>query len=109
MLNPIHTILGYSQWIVTRVVELESALVHTTAENRGSKSSFDCVCLIIMYKTSERFIISICYLVPIGAMLKVKVTKSSKATIKMKEAVQWYSTGVFASGCFLCTNRANQQ
>ena len=78
MLNPIHTIVGYSQWIVTRVIELKSALVHTTAENRRSKSSFDYVCLIIMYKTSEWFIISICYLVPIKAMLKLKRLKAAK-------------------------------
>ena len=32
-LIPIHKRLGYSQWIVTWVVELESALVYTTAQN----------------------------------------------------------------------------
>ena len=31
--HPIHTILGYSQWIVTWVIELELAPVHITTQH----------------------------------------------------------------------------
>ena len=56
-----------------------------------------------MYKKKH-----VCYSAPIRAMLKLKQLKA--ATNKTKEAVQWYSTGVFADGCFLARNyrRANQ-
>ena len=44
---------------------------------------------------------------------KVEGTESSEATNKTKEAIQWYSAGVFAGGRFLTkncqrTNRAKQ-
>ena len=36
-LDPIHTILGYSdEWIATWVIELESAPVRTTTQHAGS-------------------------------------------------------------------------
>ena len=35
VLHPIHTLLGYSQWIVTQFVELELVLVHITAQTMG--------------------------------------------------------------------------
>ena len=40
--NPCILTHGYSQWIVTRVVELKSALVHTTAQNHRPIQAQDC-------------------------------------------------------------------
>ena len=34
--QPVHTIPGYLQWIVTWVIELQSALVHTTTQHNSS-------------------------------------------------------------------------
>ena len=82
MLNFIHTILGYSQWIVTQVVvELESAVVHTTAENHGSKLIFDCARLIIMYKTSYKYLLFVSY----QSNAKVKATKAANRQTRWKK------------------------
>ena len=100
-LHPIHTIPGYSQWRVTCVVELKSALVHTTAQNYRPIGTRDSVRRIIMHKNKR----IICYSASIGAMLKLKRLKAVKRRIRRKKLHNGIAL-VFLQ-C-QCTNRTNQ-
>ena len=72
-LHPIHTIPGYSRWILTQVIKLGPALLHTTDKTVGPARS----CASFQeYKISAQCIINICYLVRDA---KIEATKSSKA------------------------------
>ena len=78
--HPIYTILGYSQWIVTWVFELKSALVHTTAQNHRPLSLRLCT----PNKNKHVSMLFSAY----RSNAEVETTNSSEVTNKMKEAVQ---------------------